>query len=221
MQDHSGGRLKPVAFCSRMSPHEMAELRSSMMDEATRQSVIIQTLTGWPNYEKDVPERLKVFFSVQRILSVSNGLLTYTDRIVIPTLLRPDIPEKIHTGREGKPKCLERARVSVWWRGITRDIKHTVGACEHCQVHTPRQQREPLMTTPLPTGPWQRVAVDLCLSQGKDYTLVVYYYSRWIEILHLSITTTAACIAKLKDIFARFGIPTELVSHNAPQFSSS
>ena len=33
--------------------------------------------------------------------------------------------------------------------------------------------------------------------------------------------TTAACIAKLKDTFARFGSPIELVSDNAPQFSSS
>ena len=33
--------------------------------------------------------------------------------------------------------------------------------------------------------------------------------------------TTAACIAKLKDTFARFGTPTELVSDNAPHFSSS
>ena len=51
--------------------------------------------------------------------------------------------------------------------------------------------------------------------------VVVECYSRWIEILYLRNTTTAACIAKLKDIFARFGIPTELVSDNAPQFSSS
>ena len=51
--------------------------------------------------------------------------------------------------------------------------------------------------------------------------VVVDYYYRWIEILHLSNTTIAACIAKLKDIFARFGTVTELVSDNAPQFSSS
>ena len=76
------------------------------------------------------------------------------------------------------------------------------------------------MITHLPTGPWHRVAVDLYLSQGKDYTVVVDYYCRWIEIMHLSHMTTAACMAKLKDIFARFGIPTEPVSDNAPQFSS-
>ena len=60
-----------------------------------------------------------------------------------------------------------------------------------------------------------------CLSQGKGYMIVVYYYSKWIEILHLNDTTTATCIATLKVIFARYGIPTELVSDNAPQFSSA
>ena len=46
------------------------------MDDAL-QSAIIHTLTGWPNYEKDVSESLKAFFNVRSILSVSNGLLTY------------------------------------------------------------------------------------------------------------------------------------------------
>ena len=51
--------------------------------------------------------------------------------------------------------------------------------------------------------------------------VVVDYHSRWIEIMHLSSTTSAECISKLKDIFARFGIPIELVSDKAPLFSSS
>ena len=58
-------------------------------------------------------------------------------------------------------------------------------------------------------------------SSGNDYMIVVDYYSMLIEILHFSNTITTACIAKLKDIFAQFGIPTELVSDNPPQFSSS
>ena len=79
-------------------------------DDATLQSPlrspIVHTLTGWPNYDKDVPESLKAFFNVRSLLSVSNGLLTYTDRMVIPIRLRPDIPEKIHTGHQGITECL-------------------------------------------------------------------------------------------------------------------
>ena len=50
-----------------MSPHKMAELRYSTMNDATRQAATIHTLTGWPNYEKDVPERLKAFFNVRSL----------------------------------------------------------------------------------------------------------------------------------------------------------
>ena len=116
---------------------------------------MVYTLTGWPRYEKDVPESLRELFNVRNLLSVSNGLLTYTDRIVVPTKLRPDMLDKIHAGHQGITKCMERARVSVWWPGITRDIKRIVGACDHCEVNRPSQKKELLMTTPLPTGSWQ------------------------------------------------------------------
>ena len=71
------------------------------------------------------------------------------------------IQEKIHADHQGITKCMERARVTVWWPGITRDIKHIVGACEYCQDHKPSQQREPRMTTLLPKAQWQRVAGEM------------------------------------------------------------
>lgn len=204
-----------------ISPTRRDELQSHTREDAVLQSAVVYTLTGWPRYEKDVPESLKELFNVRNLLSVSNGLLTYTDRIVVPTKLRPDMLDKIHAGHQGITKCMERARVSVWWPGITHDIKRIVGACDHCEVNRPSQKKEPLMTTPLPTGPWQRVAVDLCTFKGNDFLIIVDYYSRWIEILHVRVTSAAACIAKLKDSFARFGIPMELISDNGPQFASS
>ena len=138
-----------------------------------------------------------------------------------PQLCRGDILKKIHEGHQGVTKCLERARASVGWPGITQDVKRLFTNCEHCQVHKPCQRREPLIPTPLPSGPWQRVAIDLCHFRRQKFLIVIDYYSRWIEILHVTSTTSVACIAKLKDIFARFGIPLEVVSDNGPQFAST
>ncbi len=45
------------------------------------------------------------------------------------------------------------------------------------------------------------------------------YYSRFLEILHLSNTTVEQVVIKLKATFARFGIPEVVVSDNGPQFT--
>ena len=55
---------------------------------------------------------------------------------------------------------------------------------------------------------------------GQQYMVVVDYYSRYIELVYLADTITHTVTAKLKCIFARFGIPDLLVSDNGPQFSS-
>ena len=97
-----------------------------------------------------------------------------------------------------------------------------MAACEHCQTFKPSQHKEPLLTTLLPSRPWEKLGIDLCLYGGQNYLVMIDYNSRWIEVLHVrSTTTTAACVAKMKDVFARFGFPEEIVSDNGPQFASS
>ena len=50
---------------------------------------------------------------------------------------------------------------------------------------------------------------------------MVDYHSRWIEILHLKIATSSAVIAKMKDVFARLGLPQEVLSDNGPNIGTS
>ena len=156
-----------------MSASRKSELQSATSNGVTLQSAITFTMSGWPRYQRDVPESLKKFYNVRNLLSVSNGLLTYTDRIVVPTALRGDILKKIHEGHQGVTKCLERVRASVWWPGITQDVKRLFTNCEHCQVHKPCQRREPLIPTPLPSGPWQKVAIDLCHFRRQNFLIVI------------------------------------------------
>ena len=145
----------------------------------------------------------------------------YADRIVVPTSLRSEMLDRIQQGHQGITKCLERIKISVWWPEITKDVKRIVAACEHCQTFKPSQPKEPLLMTPLPSRPWDKLGIDLCLYGGQNYLVMVDYYSRWIEVLHVRSTTTATCVAKMKDVFARFGFPEENVSDNGPQFASS
>ena len=63
--------------------------------------------------------------------------------------------------------------------------------------------------------------MDFFEPKGSMYLLVVDYYSRFVEVQKLSSTTSTSVIMHLKPLFARFGIPAEMVTDNAPQFASN
>ena len=91
---------------------------------------------------------------------------------------------------------------------------------DFCQENLPTQRKEPLITTPLPERAWKKIGTDLYKHEGKQFLVVIYYYSRFPEIAFMSSITSDAVINKLKHLFARWGVPDEILSDNGPQFSS-
>lgn len=199
---------------------KLEEISKATKSDAELQKVIAFIRKGWPQKVAE-SSPLKRFHAARAHLSESDGLVLYQDRIVIPTVLRSDILNQLHEGHQGLTKCRERARSTVWWPSIGAQITQKVKSCDFCAEHKPTQRREPLVTTPLPSGPWQRIAADLCELEGKSYLIVVDYFSRDIEIAPLTTTTSRQVIGKLKNMFARWGVPLELVSDNGTQFSSA
>jgi len=92
---------------------------------------------------------LKPYFPVRMELAIAEGLLLRGNRLFIPLSLQSDILEKLHSGHQGMTKCRQRAKDSVWWPGIRRDIDELVSKCSTCCKHRV-QHLEPLMPSPLP-----------------------------------------------------------------------
>ena len=59
--------------------------------------------------------------------------------------------------------------------------------------------------------------VDLCELNGRTLLVASDYYSSYIEVSHLTTVTSKAVIKAIKEIFAIFGIPDEVVSDNGPR----
>ena len=93
---------------------------------------------------------------------------------------------------------------------------------QHCPECTKAlaSPRQPMLPTPLPEYPWQRVASDLFELNKKTYILVADYFSRYVEVQTLTSTTSASVIRVLKSIFVRHSILETLVSDNGPQCAS-
>ena len=64
------------------------------------------------------------------------------------------------------------------------------------------------------------MATDLFHWENASYLLIVDYYSRYIETAKLSNDSSAEVIRHTKSIFARHGIPQEVISDKGPQYSS-
>lgn len=138
---------------------------------------------------------------------------------MIPKDLRAGVLKQLHDSHQGIGKSRERARQSVWWPGLSKELEETVRNCPMCvKFQSPRAQ--PLLPSKLPDLPWQRVATDLFEWKKSNYLLMIDYYSRWIEIARLEQTTSQCVINHIQSIFARHGIPETLISDNGPQFSA-
>jgi len=107
----------------------------------------------------------------------------------------------------------------VWWPGLSKELEQLVSTCVEC-CRSKQQNAEPLQPAVFPQLPWQKVASDLFVWKNSHYLLVIDYFSRFIEIAKLSTETTGSVIKHMSSIFARHGIPQELVSDNGPQYSS-
>jgi len=198
----------------------LSEVRQATAVDSELRAVIGYTLAGWPKSSKALPENLRRYFTISDHLSVSDGLLLYYDRIYIPRSLQANLLERIHDGHQGVTKCRDRARSCIYWLGISQYVKTYVDSCSFCQENQRRLQHEPLIPTPLPSGPWRYVAADLFEYDGRHHIHVIDFYSRFMEIAPLRRTTTSEVVAELKAIFARWGIPESMLTDNGPQFSS-
>ncbi|KAJ3649934.1 hypothetical protein Zmor_021650 [Zophobas morio] len=174
---------------------------------------VVETWPGKP------PTAVTPYFKFRNELKIHNNLICYRDRLVIPRALRKQCLRVLHDGHLGTPKCLEKAKTTVWWPEIRRHLKDMVENCETCIKHR-QPVVEPMIPSTVPSRPWKVLGADLAYYNGKNYLVVQDYYSKYPEIRKLKKLTSLETIEYLKDIFSHHGIPEELRSDNGKQFDS-
>lgn len=104
--------------------------------------------------------------------------------------------------------------------GINKDIEAFISGCETCQKHRSKQSKEPMVAVELPIAQWHKVGMDLFHLRGKDYLVVIDYYSNFPAMAPLTNSSSTWVITHAKSIFARHGIPHIVMSHKDSCFNS-
>ena len=74
----------------------------------------------------------------------------------------------------------------------------------------------------MPKGPWETLHIDFCgpLPSNDNLLVLIYRYSRYLEVEIIGSTKSACVILKLDTIFAVHGIPYKIISDNRSPFNS-
>ena len=129
--------------------------------------------------------------------------------------------EKIHQGHLGIEKCRVRALQIMFWPRTDNELTKLVSSCSACLENQRSHKQEPLIHHEIPSDLWQKVRMDLFHLKGKNYIVVLDYYSNYPELCLLKDSHSDTVISHIKCIFGHFGIPKVVISDNGRQFSST
>ena len=91
---------------------------------------------------------------------------------MIPPTLRPEVLNIIHQGHLGQEKCVLRARTSVFWPGITKEVINQVNQCDPCQKYQRKAAKEPILQPEPPNRAWEGLSSDLFEFKGQQYLIL-------------------------------------------------
>ena len=163
---------------------KVAPERLTQLQKATAQDLALETLkttvvTGWPEKKEQVPIQVRDFWNYREEISLHNGILFKTQRVIVPKAMRPEMLSRIHSSHQGVASCLRKAKDIVFWPRMSAEIKALV---ERCSVHAEFQAKnasQRMQSHQIPNCPWSKIATDLFTLNSKNYITVV----RWTIFL--------------------------------------
>ena len=199
-------------------PITAGDLASATGKDPVLARVYDMTLHGWPQAIED--PLLQPYFSRREELSVDQGCLLWGLRVVIPGRYRDRLLDELHQEHHGICRMKSLARGYLWWPGLDTDIARRVSGCQVCASVGKSPPKAPLHPWKWPVKPWERIHIDFFQKDKSTFLIVVDAYSKWLEVIPMTSTTSLKTIEVLRSLFARYGLPEEVVSDNGPQLAS-
>ena len=186
-----------------------------------------ETKTLWQQWDRLV---LRDGILHRKFFSV-DGLST-SFQLVVPFQYRTEFIRLAHENMTGGHLGRKRTEVQVqrrgYWPGWSEDVRRFLRTCAPCtQYHRGLPPRLAPLNPMLVGEPFERVSIDITgphprSVKGHVFLLTVMdSCTKWAEAIPLR-NHTAPTVAKalMTHVFARFGMPLQLLSDRGPEFES-
>ena len=136
-------------------------------NDQTLQLVKSYVLNGWPKLCHQVHPVAQLFYNVRHDLSCLHDLVLKGERIIVPSSMRKEMKDLLHTGQVGIERCKGRARESIYWPGLNGELKDLVSNCSTYMQHRNAQPKEPLIPHNIPTKSGQKLGLTYFQSRTR------------------------------------------------------
>jgi len=116
----------------------------------------------------------------------------------------------------GISKTLRFAKESVFWPSLITSIENLISSCDQCNKYQRSNKKEPIIQHEIPLRSFEKVGCDILEFNGKNYLVVVDYFSKWISCKYLISKNSNGVITKFIEIFTEHGFPKTLIADNMP-----
>lgn len=104
-------------------------------------------INGFPKNRSGMNTELTAYFKYREDLTTQNGLNFKGNRIIISKDLRRDMLRQSHYSHAGIENSTKLARDTMFWPGISKQLKDEIKVCETCQLNAPiNQQKLPMQS---------------------------------------------------------------------------
>ena len=141
-------------------------------------------------------------------------------RLLIPEKYCVRLLDDLHQEHHEICQMKSLARGYFWWPGLDAAIVERVLQCHVCAALDKSPPRALLYPWKWPAKPWQPIHIDFFEKGKLNFLIVVDAYSKWLEVVPMVSITSLKTIEVLRSLFARYGIPEEVVSDNGQQLAS-
>ena len=130
-------------------------IKLEAMKDSTRRELTNTVMTEWPSDRSSCPSCLLPYRNFREEVRTQDGVLLKGNKIIIPTLLQPDILQQLHLSHQGVENPRLRARTIVFWVGINKNFEDMVARFPIYQKYQLSNPPETVFQYETPFYPWQ------------------------------------------------------------------
>ena len=175
---------------------------------------------GWSKMIRDCPHSIQSYWYFRDEITCKEGILYKGVRLIMSQSEWASTLKVLHLGHYAIDKMNLRARETVYWPGISEDIKVTYHRCDICAKFARTQQKVTLQYVETPQARWEQLGLDLFSLKNTKYLLAVDYFSQFPIVRKLQSLHSVIVIKHFKELFMEIGVPRCIVSDSGTQFTS-